>query len=58
MSQYPKWFAKAMNEAIKANAAELPWYRKDKLGWPIEGFKGKQVKSFVRLVCQNILKLF
>ena len=36
---------------------DLPWYRKDKLGWPIETFKNKPVKSFIRLVLQNIRKI-
>ena len=35
----------------------LPWYKKDKDGWPIEGFVGKPIKSFIRLVCQNIRKV-
>jgi hypothetical protein len=35
----------------------LPWWRKDALGWPIETFKGKPVKSAIRIVCQNIRKI-
>lgn len=35
----------------------LPWYRKDKLGWPIETFANKPVKSLIRLVLQNIRKI-
>ena len=36
---------------------DLPWYRKDKLGWPIETYKGKPFKSLIRIVCQNIRKV-
>ena len=36
---------------------DLPWYRKDKLGWPIETFNDKPFKSFVRLFLQNIRKV-
>jgi hypothetical protein len=36
---------------------ELPWYRKDKLGWPIETYKGNKFRSFIRLVFQNIRKI-
>ena len=32
------------------------WLLKDSLGWPIETFKGKPVKSAIRIVCQNIRK--
>jgi hypothetical protein len=35
----------------------LPWYRKDAFGWPIETFKGRPIKSFFRIVCQNIRKI-
>jgi|688.fasta_scaffold1347136_2 hypothetical protein len=34
----------------------LPWYRKDKLGWPIETSENKPIRSFIRLVLQNIRK--
>ena len=36
---------------------ELPWWRKTALGWPIETYEGKPVKSFFRLVLQNIRKV-
>ncbi len=35
----------------------LPWWRKDALGWPIETFKGRPVKSAIRIICQNIRKV-
>ena len=35
----------------------LPWYRKDRLGWPIETWKDRPVASFIRIVCQNIRKI-
>jgi len=45
--------------AIEYQAARkvLPWWRKDALGWPIETFKGKPVKSAIRIICQNIRKV-
>jgi len=36
---------------------QLPWWRKDKLGWPIETFRGHPFHSFIRLICQNIRKI-
>jgi hypothetical protein len=36
---------------------EMPWYLKDNMGWPIERFKNKPIKSFVRIVLQNIRKI-
>lgn len=41
----------------KSSFASLPWWRKDALGWPIETFKGKPVKSAIRIICQNIRKV-
>lgn len=41
----------------KSHYANLPWWRKDSLGWPIETFKGKPVKSAIRIICQNIRKV-
>lgn len=41
----------------KSSFANLPWWRKDTLGWPIETFKGKPVKSAIRIICQNIRKV-
>lgn len=35
----------------------LPWWRRDNHGWPIERYMGRPVKSFVRMVCQNIRKI-
>jgi len=37
--------------------ARLPWWRKDALGWPIESFKGKPMKSAIRIICQNVRKV-
>jgi len=39
------------------SASSLPWWRKDSLGWPIETFKEKPVKSAIRIICQNIRKV-
>jgi hypothetical protein len=41
----------------KSSLARLPWWRKDALGWPIEIFKSKPVKSAIRIICQNIRKV-
>jgi len=40
-------------ESIK----KLPWWRKDKYGWPIETVKDHLIKSWVRVLCQNIRKI-
>jgi len=39
------------------NFSHIPWYRRDKYGWPIERITGKPFKSFVRMVFQNIRKI-
>lgn len=36
--------------------SDVPWWRKDKYGWPIETFKGKRLKSFTRIFLQNLRK--
>ena len=36
---------------------ELPWWRKDKNGWPIETIKGRPFSACIRIVCQNLRKL-
>lgn len=36
----------------------LPWWKKDYYDWPIETYAGKPIKSFYRLVCINLKKLF
>lgn len=45
-------------EQNKEEIRALPWWRKDSLGWPIEGFEGKPFKSATRIVFQNIRKVF
>lgn len=37
--------------------SDLPWWKKDKYGWPIETIKGRPVSGFVRIVLQNIRKI-
>jgi len=37
--------------------SNLPWWKKDKNGWPIETFKGQPLSSLIRIVCQNIRKV-
>lgn len=36
---------------------KLRWWKKDRFGWPIETYRGKPFKSFIRLVFQNIRKI-
>jgi hypothetical protein len=37
---------------------KLPWWRKDKLGWPIAKFPGRPFLSFISIIVQNVKKLF
>lgn len=37
--------------------ALMPWWRKDRHGWPITHYPGKPFKSFVRLIFQNVRKI-
>lgn len=37
--------------------SKTPWYRTDKLGWPIETVEGKRFDNFTRIVLQNIRKI-
>lgn len=37
---------------------KYPWYKKDRFGWPIETIKDQPFKSFIRLVCKNIRKVY
>lgn len=37
--------------------SDIPWWRCDFTGWPIETFKGRPIASFVRIVLQNIRKI-
>lgn len=44
----------AEEERIKA----MPWYLKDKYGWPIEFIKGRGLfYRGMRIICQNIRKI-
>lgn len=36
---------------------DLPWYKKDLHGWPIETWKSQPIRSFLRIICQNIRKI-
>lgn len=36
---------------------DLPWYKKDRYGWPIEVYKGKPIKSFIRIIFKNFRKI-
>jgi hypothetical protein len=35
----------------------FPWWRKDRLGYPIEYIKGKPIRNFIRIICLNIRKI-
>ena len=35
----------------------VPWYRKDKYGFPIETVEGERFGTFVRILLQNIRKI-
>lgn len=35
---------------------DLPWYRRDRHGWPIETYPNRPVHNFIRITCQNIRK--
>lgn len=36
---------------------KVPWWRKDKYGWPIETVKGKYLSNFFRITFQNVRKI-
>ena len=42
---------------LKDSVKDAPWYMKDSLGWPIEIYKNKPIKSVLRVICQNIRKI-
>lgn len=48
-----------IKDGIRRNLgiACMPWWRKDRFGWPIETFKGKPFQSLMRIICQNIRKV-
>lgn len=54
-----EWFCRQMRLALQRTATKerLPWWRKDALGWPIETFAGKPVKSALRIIYQNVRKV-
>jgi hypothetical protein len=39
------------------SAAQLRWWKKDKLGWPIETVNGRPISNITRMMCQNIRKI-
>jgi hypothetical protein len=38
------------------SVGSLPWYRKDKFGWPIETVKGKPIDNFIRFIIHGIIR--
>ena len=57
MTQAENEYWEGMCEQQQQRFARLPWWRKDKLGWPIETVKGRRVLNLLRIVCQNIRKV-
>ena len=45
-------------EFTNSEIRDLPWWRKDKYGWPIELYTDKPVTNFGRIVLQNLRKSF
>lgn len=37
--------------------SSLPWWQKDKYGWPIEIMLNRPVANCLRIICQNIRKV-
>jgi hypothetical protein len=47
-----------MRECLtKEECYKLPWWQKDKQGWPIEHSKNKPIKFIFRMVVQNLKKI-
>ena len=42
---------------LQLHQPRLPWWRTDRLGWPIETVKGKWIQNGLRIVMQNIRKV-
>lgn len=38
-------------------AKKLPWWRTDEWGFPIETYKGRPIRSAIRILIQNIRKI-
>lgn len=60
----PEWAKDAMdrgqlfNEMVQREIIyQLPWWLKDRKGWPIELVKDKWVQNILRICCMNIKKL-
>ncbi len=43
--------------SLKDSVKDAPWYLRDRLGWPIEIFQDRPLKSLLRVLCQNIRKV-
>ena len=39
-----------------AMISDIPWYRKDKFGWPIEIIIGRPIQNFIRIMIHGIIK--
>ncbi len=59
VAQYPAPTAEELMQSEKSRERmkNLPWYMKDKYGWPIERPIDRPIFSFVRVVVQNIRKV-
>jgi hypothetical protein len=42
----------------KEDIKKLPWYLKDRYGWPIEYYEGKIILSLTRIIIQNVMKIY
>lgn len=42
---------------VARRTSKCPWWRRDRLGWPIETIKGKPASNFIRILLQNLRKL-
>lgn len=40
-----------------SDSKHMPWWRKDKYGWPIELTIGQPINNFIRVLCLNLQKL-
>lgn len=39
------------------NFDHLPWWKKNRFGWPIETVENRPVLNFFRIICQNLRKV-
>jgi hypothetical protein len=54
---WPTMLELADAQPVTIPGGKFPWWRKDKLGWPIETIEGRPIRNFIRIICLNIRKL-